>query len=401
MLVLSYLRIDAAPIPDDYTMNDLRSAPPECNQTYVMLLPLSDWDLKLQDKSSTGLSAKEINRLKEIHDLFKEKGFGTITQILRDNASDITTFWQHAEKGREVITKINEFPEIADIAEPEIEMQEIPWLSNMRNLAFLYRTYSCLQSIQGNHETSVDTLLEYDSFVGKVSLNARSILLNLICMASTNISIDTANFIINNPGTPQESLNFLKRNLVLHLQERTSLRNMLIFEYLAWKKRFLKTSNDPRDRYRAIAPLKLNSSLRLSRNFLDNLITSDEGQTQTAKLKVWPTLYPNLPVEIGYDGKLPWYYAIYNPLGAQIIGIYTPAIDNVVRIRTKFQVRSDLLRIVLEKRLGRQVSLKARAYSDEYIVDVENKRVLSPGPDGKAGTKDDIMLPINPEVMEW
>jgi hypothetical protein len=56
---------------------------------------------------------------------------------------------------------------------------------------------------------------------------------------------------------------------------------------------------------------------------------------------------------------------------------------------------------VLNKKLGKEVSLKARAYSDEYIVDVENRKIFSPGPDGKPGTKDDIKLPINPEVLGW
>jgi len=45
------------------------------------------------------------------------------------------------------------------------------------------------------------------------------------------------------------------------------------------------------------------------------------------------------------------------------------------------------------------VSLKARAYSDEYVVDVENKKIFSPGRDGKPGTKDDINLWINPEAL--
>ncbi|GAI51337.1 unnamed protein product [marine sediment metagenome] len=45
------------------------------------------------------------------------------------------------------------------------------------------------------------------------------------------------------------------------------------------------------------------------------------------------------------------------------------------------------------------MSLKARAYGDEYIIDVEKKRIFSPGPDGEADTKDDIKLTINPEVL--
>jgi hypothetical protein len=65
------------------------------------------------------------------------------------------------------------------------------------------------------------------------------------------------------------------------------------------------------------------------------------------------------------------------------------------------RIYDDLLQIVLNKRLGKDVYLKARAFSDEYIVDVENRKILSPGEDGKAGTKDDISLPINPEVLGW
>jgi hypothetical protein len=55
----------------------------------------------------------------------------------------------------------------------------------------------------------------------------------------------------------------------------------------------------------------------------------------------------------------------------------------------------------LDKRLGKEVSLKARAYGDEYIVDVENKKIFSPGPDGKPNTRDDIKLSINPDLLGW
>ena len=55
----------------------------------------------------------------------------------------------------------------------------------------------------------------------------------------------------------------------------------------------------------------------------------------------------------------------------------------------------------LAKRLGRTMDLKARAYSDEYIVDLEKSRILSPGPDGQIDTEDDIKLTINPEVLDW
>ena len=64
-------------------------------------------------------------------------------------------------------------------------------------------------------------------------------------------------------------------------------------------------------------------------------------------------------------------------------------------------VQDDLLQIVLNKRLGKPVSLKARAYGDKYIVDLEGKKIFSPGPDERGGTKDDISFPINPDVLDW
>ena len=98
------------------------------------------------------------------------------------------------------------------------------------------------------------------------------------------------------------------------------------------------------------------------------------------------------------DTVLFFVYRCYNPLGSQTIsrlGFFYRGKENIMC------VQDDLLQIVLNKRLGRDVSLKARAYSDEYVVDVENRKIYSPGPDGKADTRDDIELAINPEVLGW
>ena len=75
--------------------------------------------------------------------------------------------------------------------------------------------------------------------------------------------------------------------------------------------------------------------------------------------------------------------------------------ERISQIKTKLQIHSDLLQIVLNKRLGKDINLKARAYSDEYIIDVDNKKIFSPGPDGIPHNKDDIKLIINPEVLNF
>ena len=82
-----------------------------------------------------------------------------------------------------------------------------------------------------------------------------------------------------------------------------------------------------------------------------------------------------------------------------MLAIMLPAIERVFVVKTRLEIHSDLLQIVMNKRLGSQVSLKARAYGEEYIIDVGGKKIYSPGPDGEANTKDDIKLPIKPEVL--
>jgi len=85
----------------------------------------------------------------------------------------------------------------------------------------------------------------------------------------------------------------------------------------------------------------------------------------------------------------------------ELDSVYRKLSVNARVIITNISVQDDLLQIVLNRRLGKEVSLKACAYGDEYIVDIENKKILSPGPDGKTDTKDDITLPINPELLGW
>ncbi|MHC4806545.1 MAG: hypothetical protein ACYTBX_09845 [Planctomycetota bacterium] len=402
MLILNYLRLDAAPIGNDYTIKDIKSAAPECNQTYNLLYSLVTEDKNVKGAPAIGLSAEEIGKLEEINNILKDSNLQTISQQLEENEEDILLIWENAEKGRDILAKLDSFPEIADLQEPGLQTV-VPFLANIRRLAFLHRYYICLQSCKGNHEDAINELTRFDSIFRKMNLNARWIITKLVCIACFNIDIQTANFIINNPETPQESLLVLEQHIVPFSGEHTSLRNCAIFGYLAFKNEITKISNELRlrSRYSNFSPLKLNSALRLYKNISDEWIAIEENKTKTRELRVWPTLYPNLPVRIDSEGKLAWYYKIYNPVGTLTIEMLTPAIERLTEIRKNFEIHSDLLQIVLDKRLGEEVSLKARAYSDEYIVDVEGKKIFSPGPDGEAGTKDDTKLAINPDVLGW
>jgi hypothetical protein len=149
---------------------------------------------------------------------------------------------------------------------------------------------------------------------------------------------------------------------------------------------------------------KQNSTLRLHRNYLDNWLNQHYhlGGPASASLTVWPDIYPFDESDPLQKGALPSFvYRCYNPLGSRAIGKagFFRGADPARTTHTL--VQDDLLQIVLGKRLGREVSLKARAYIDEYIVDIQNKKILSPGPDGETDTKDDISLRIDPKVLGW
>lgn len=391
--------IDAPPIPNDYTIADLRSAGPEYNRSYELLMSMSDEEEDLPDAPKIGLSVQDVNTIERFNKIFKEGNYSRITKLLKEKGDNIEQAWKNGQKGRDIITELNRFSEIADLTEPALDA-EMNFLKNFRRLVHLYQAYIYLQTEQGNSKAAVNELVELDSVFRKLSVNARSIVMKLVCIAGLARGIMTANFIVNNPQTSQESLELLAEHFKPLTKEQTSLRNSIISEYLM----FVKTL-DTRQRGAYTLPktpfLKRNSMSRLYKNYCDSWIASEENRQQSKELTVWPALYPKLPVAIDSDGNFPWYYKAYNPGGSLMIGILMPALDKVFEIRTRLQIHNDLFQIVLNKRLGREVSLKACAYSDEYIIDVEKERIFSPGPDGKIDTEDDIKLLINPDVLKW
>jgi hypothetical protein len=182
--------------------------------------------------------------------------------------------------------------------------------------------------------------------------------------------------------------------------EQTSLRNSILSEYLIMKSLFSEIAE--KSTVEKILPLKKNSTLRLFRNCYDRWLDAQQGRQNVAEteLSVWPDIYPfkEPSISSANQEQLTLLYRCYNPHISiiNVVGSYDKTIrsrrDSIIRM----QIQDDLLQIVLNKRLGKEIDLKARAYGEEYIIDVENGKIFSPGPDGKANTKDDIFLPINP-----
>ncbi|MHC4083755.1 MAG: DUF4190 domain-containing protein [Planctomycetota bacterium] len=394
---------DAAPIPNDYTIADFRSALPECNPSYELLKSLTDKvDYGSNDAPAIGLSEQDITVISELKELFKESDWANIPPAVKENEANIIQAWQNSKKARDIIKGLNKFGEIADLTDPNIPAQfklSYRITVNLMRLSHLYHAYIYLQSDHDNIYYAVTELIEIDSACRKLCSNARNFLSKLTCTSILNSNIEIANFIANNPNTPKESLELLSWQFKPLTNEQYSMRNPLIYEYLLHKRdaHILEMTGC------AKLLFKRNSILRVYRNFYDHQINglNTMPEARRRRLSVWPSKYMDwLPVSIGSENRLPWYYICYNPTGIILIRNSLP---QKWRYESKatidFPIRSDLLQIVLNKRLGKEISLKARAYSDEYIIDVENKKIFSPGPDSQPHTKDDIKLVIKPEVL--
>ncbi|MCJ7693056.1 MAG: hypothetical protein MUO22_06535 [Sedimentisphaerales bacterium] len=388
---------DAPPLEDDYTIADLRSAPAECERSYELLMSLSSKGRNTPEAAEIGLSEEDVNVIIEVKEDIRDGSYAEIVDSIKENAEGIEEAWRNGQKGRDIIFELNTFEEIADLTECSMDAYAIP-LANLRRLAYLYHAYIFVEIGWGNEEEAVAELIELDMVFRKLSVNARSAITKYICYVVLNLDITTANFIVNNPGTSQETLELLAGHFEVFSEEQMSLRNIMIFEYLMWKN-FYDTQIIGDSKMAFL--LKWNSTLRLYKNHIEELVYRAEGKEQAdaEKLSVWPRFWPfKMDVELDSEGNLPTIYTFYNNMGP--ISLLTlPALEKSFELRTRLEVHDDLLQIVLGKRLGKEVSLKARAYSDEYVIDIEEGIIYSPGFDGEANTEDDIKLMINPEVL--
>lgn len=397
--------LDAPPIPNDYTRDDLLYPGPEFDETWDLLTSLGNNEGDPNAESAIGLNADEIEVLEDLSfDLTDPNRTRGTREIMRI-ADEIRELWEHSEKGRQVVRRLGEFDRISDLSECRLDL-DTAYLTNIKYLLRTYMAYACVQVQWGEDLGAVRTLTEFDGVFRKLSVNARSLIVKLVCYAVLMTDVQTANLVANNPFASEEAVQSLKEHFAPLTREQMSLDNCLVCEYLLFKN--VISDAVPAELRAGLAKdralgqfLKPNSALRVYRNMVDWWISLDGGENRTVfeELRVWPRFYPNVSVSPNSKGKFPLYYKYYNLVGAMLMEIVMPAIEKIRQIRMRVFINDDLFQIVLAMRLGRTYSLEARAYSDQYTVDLQRKLIYSPGPDGEPFTKDDIKLPINPEIL--
>jgi len=405
-IVAAYWRIDAPPIRDHWGMSDLRSAPLECEGSFELLMSLADANDSVEGAPAIGFSAADVNDLRRVWEVIKAGDLGKTRQALDDEAAVIVRLWDRCARARAVVEQLDEYAEIADMSTPSLSPDNpYPFLKNMRYVIWTHQVYACLKSHQGHVEEAVTTLAQINRLARGFDKNARTPIGKITCIATFGMDVGTAAFVANGTEVSEAQLERLLAEFSPVRDECLSLRNMIIFEHLYVKKLVDEMFDEAgRHRRRKLAVmLKYNSTLRLHRRLCEQWLETDgcEPVREAPTGSVWPTVYPKPDVSLGLQGEVPWYYWAYNPLGSQVAQLMIHYREAIGKLKTQMRVHADLLCILIDKRLGREVDLRARAYSEAYVVDKEAGRISSCGPDGQLGTKDDIWLAFDPNVVRF
>ncbi len=440
VITIYFWQMDAEPIPNDYTVEDFVSAPQEYAVTYELLKSFENYNdiipesvFAYEDMPEEKARQKLFEILKQVSldsdsksepiDINDFAGFGSIAReleniLLRPDykrkrllgqliTEDVNKQWLRAAPARQVIEQLSQYEHIADLSIQNIhDVGYYLPLKEMRYLAILYHNYIIVQVEQENIDESISELIKFNSIIRKLSVNARGIVAKLVCIAVLAINLDAADYIVNHPQITAEQIQSLSQHFCPLTHLETSLKNPVISEYLMFRNVLYDDILKPKSKFRIPRFFaKPNSTLRTYRNTVEKALY-DSGEIESFNLmpmypKPIAKLFSDSIVENIYNDEITLRDKIYNPIGVLLISILSPSYNPIIRVRTRLQIQDDLFQIILNKRLGKEINLKARAYGENYIIDSVNHRILSHGPDRKAGTEDDIFRQYNPDVINF
>jgi len=286
-----FWNIDTPPIPNDYTIADLRSAPAQYAESFELLKTLVD-----EQHDSSGVPAIELTNsdtkmIAEIKKIMEKGTTSEIAKAISYYAEEIKQIWADNERARDIIHHLNEFPEIADLTELNANLEILPVVKFIDFVRF-YQVYTHLKIEQRDIQTFTAELIELDSVCRKLSVNARMLVPKLAYLICINENVLTADAIVNDKQTPMSTIELITVHFTPLTDEQTSLRNSILSEYLSIKSVLSEISEQIATE--KILPLKKNSTLRLLRNSYDSWLDAERGRQNVAETKfsVWPDIYP-------------------------------------------------------------------------------------------------------------
>ena len=397
---------DAGPVPDDITEADLLQIKSENKASYDVLLRLCNDRFGSDDAPAIGLNDEDEELLSALYSeiLGENMPAEEVFSRISENRQQINLLWEKAKRARKTIHQLATYDEITDLI--DFVKDSPPEILSLVNLNRLYCFYFLSSLEKGGDEIPLNELLECDKVVRNLAIFCRTYVTKMACLLSIRDNLKTASIAINHQNVSDEEFMRIKSHFSPITHQHVSLKNYVLSLYLGSRDlqdEILSSSN------KSVLPfLKINSANRFRYSLTKNLILRDEDKqaSKYCELSVWPWEY-NWP-KLYFTGsnvreqfRRGSLYFWYNPVACQYLtfsdyGLFS---DETFQKKNEIQITDDLFQWVLARRLGQKNLLKARAYSDEYTVDIEKGLVFSVGPDGEAYTDDDIKLQINPEVL--
>ena len=382
--ILGVMSIDSAPIKNDYTTLDILTQGRDAKVSYQTLMKYF----------KKGDSLKIVSP----YELCKSD-FGTDTNVTA-YSEIIEKTWNDSSYSRTVIDKLATYDVVADLIPGVPVGTNIPIVSFVafRNLSQIYQSHSLLKTENGESVEAARELAEFHSLALKTHQNSSLFMTKMIFSSLMRQDMETAYRIVQNPKCAPEAVRILANAFPPVPDKDVSLRSPMIALYLHLKnicetvpsEEYLELYRPPQDNpsflHRNILPIlvsltfKRNTTIHIIKRCLEPVIA---GASQR------PMKMPDTEAFIREHFLRPklnnlagWYF-VRNCLNS-----YSRAADAASRTK----VLSNLLAIELHKRLGEPIDIPDFYSGKPYFVDAKTGKLTSVGPDGIAGTKDDIQL---------
>jgi hypothetical protein len=316
---------DAPPIPNDYTIADVRSAALQYNTSYELVQKLGEGMAPEKSRPELGLTAGDGEVLAIFGKALIKGDPAEIAEVCERNRDSIKLAWQHGAKGREIISRLSEYQEIADLTPVTSDARggkENIWQggADILNLMYLYVAYIRVEAADGDIESAARELVRFDVVFRKLSANARETVTKIICLIIMKSDVETAEFLLNSPRLSPQVARVVKEHFTPLTAEQLSVTNTMIFEYLSFGEiaNILTLGTN-----RANLLLKPMSSRRMWRNSIEYYIAKAEGREVDAarQLSVWPGWVSGHAAVAVNPAKhqLSIAYRCYNWLGSRLV----------------------------------------------------------------------------------
>ena len=379
---LTYLAIDRPPVESDFTWSDLPVPATQAQES---------WEALLTYRHSGGgkkLTTREVSV------------FGKGVDRVLELEEDIEKMWEGFAEYRDYIETLDTFEGIADLGTSMFS--PIVSFRVVRTIARGYSDFALLRAAQGRALEGAREIARLHSVTRKTLPYHRALIGEMVWLAVAGLNVNTAHYIVTRPDCSREALRVLKDALPPLTREDVSLRNPIIGEYLAQRQIIETMDVIPLSSYdvgqrgkgwrKVLAGMidqAVSSRFFLNRNHTIAELASIYSQFARAERAMSPAAIK----QVVRDKKgVRASAGLKNLSGRFLIDIGTPSLVVGAQNAWRRKVDSDLLAILIHRKLGETLELKDLYSSRPYLTDEETGEPYSAGLDRRPGTKDDVKL---------